>query len=354
MLTPIAAFAASSLSNYSETAVVKEAIATSVKSGVFKDSTGADAQNAAATGYDICANIDGIQSSIPSGYTLIAKDVCRKECQDYMGSTKVPMSCGPEYVGYKNIDVVYKNKCTWLYGTRSIYESVSQTESENYCYKPYIPSSSFLTNGFTAQGGPTGYAFATVEYTNGVKNTHLESDPLKPLYLTIEGYSTCNVQYPFTEMVLGSKDAIPGNSGAIDYTKVSYVASIGDTKCNRVNFASPLYLFLQGTAGSELGEKLYFRSTSTPINNSRPEPLNGFLFTLYIKDGGSINVCAGKNSPTGFNHYSGCYKVPGYKTRPHYSYRQASLPAIADIPVAPTPNFMPLEPEDEYTWPIEP
>lgn len=355
----INAFSGAELLDFSANQTL-DAVKQSVSSGVFIDSSSSTNSPEFISYDDVCLNIDGVQTSVPTGHTMAKPGYCRMPCSPLSGTEVVLSKCTDiGKTGYITYSTSYTQSCTNPFGTRSIYESNGGTVTQNCVMKQYsqldFRTYTTLYRSDSAAELPAG-SLATAAFQFGYvdsKPNAWTKDSPDVHFTGFTGYKSCNNPYKMNEIIIGKPNSISGDG--ISGTTVTghwYRSAVSDSNCTKVNFTGPLYLSDNRLVGVDETRRLTLRGINQ-AKKALTESANGFQITFYNISGQEASLCVGKKNPDGtYSHYSAC---PGrdttYKTAIFYWYTSGYTQPV--LPAAPTPiNAPDLEPEDpyEYMW----
>lgn len=328
----------------------------SVSGGLFYDSTGAS-KSMMSEGYsDLCYNLEGIQTELPTGYTMVRPGYCRKPCTPVRGTSLSLGTCSgvDSKTGYKVYTDDYDLLCTGPYGTRSTSVSLGTSVSEHCVFKEFsgyefFPTMRLSDKGYAADFGVQ-FGFVQIE-----PNKYVPELSSRDLHWTMfTGYKICNSPYVISEVIVGSDTGIqPDNIIGGTVSNYWYRAVIANGNCSRVNFAGDLYVGEKSLSGVDNIKKLTLRGINRPkVPALQTEKNNGWMITLYNKSGQEINYCVGSySSVTGkWNHYSGCKDREKFDKTSVYTFTSGYTEPALPLPpaVVPAPE---LEPYDPYENP---
>lgn len=357
---------------------VTERIRNTVVEGVFYDSTGINNIMNANTSDDLCYNLDGIQTQLPIGYTMVRPGYCRKPCSPVAGKVRQVLDCVAyrhSTTGYQVLDQEYTLKCTGPYGTRSIYETVGYAMyTQQNCVNKAFNGNDFMAN-FEHKVAPSGTNFSFGFKFGFIDNAPSKYvDPSAPTtgtsvpgpgevrFTYFNAYKSCNNPYKIREVIINSATGTqPDSILGATVNDVWYKGSVSDSNCTKVNFINGLALgegrnqttSIYGFANnSERTTRFSLRG----INQSKKavsQAANGFQITLYNTSGQELVFCFGKEvagSPGTYSHYSACADRTLNTDKEVYSYTTGyTEPAVAAPPAAiPAPI---VEPYDPYESP---
>lgn len=349
-----------------------------VAEGVFYDSTGINNIMAGNTTDDICYNLDGVQTQLPPGYTMVHPGYCRRPCSPVSGTVRQVLDCvgyGHSRTGYQVLDREYTLKCTGPYGTRSIYTpaAFAMYTQQNCVYKQY-QGNDFMSS-FEHRVTPSG-----TNFNFGFKFAFIDNTPSKYVSptapstgTTVPGpgdtrftyftaYKSCNNPYRIREIIVNSATGTqPDSVLGTTVNDTWYKGTVSDSNCTKVNFISNMSIGEGRNQTSSIygipnNSERTTRFSLRGLNQSKKavsQAANGFQITLYNISGEELIFCFGKEvagSPGVYSHYSACANRTLHTDKEVYAYTtgytEPGLPTPpAEIP-APTP-----EPYDPYESP---
>lgn len=332
----------------------------SVSGGLFYDSTGAS-KSMMSEGYsDLCYNLEGIQTELPTGYTMVRPGYCRRPCVPISGVTIFNSSCNhisDNYTktGYVIIEHRYTQYCTGPYGTRSIANLESATFQTNCVLKEFSEIDFFPELRLEDSGATVNFGIK-FGFKQNEKNKYLPTwgSYANVQYTAFKAYKSCNNPYKIREVVVGSANGIqPDPIIGQTVSDYWYKAAVSDSNCNKVNFAGPLYIAEESHSDFEAQNNK--KMTLRGLNQSKKttsETNNGYQITLYNISNQEIIYCFGKfSADTGkWNHYSQCKDRDKHTDTPVYGYTTGYTEP--ELPTPPAEKPMPeTEPYDPYESP---
>lgn len=337
----------------------------SVSRGLFYDSTGAS-KSMMQEGYsDVCYNLEGTQTELPVGYTMVRPGYCRKPCAPVTGTTTFLTRCGDfsSKTGYIVNSHPYALLCTGPYGTRSLSGDAGFPTTSEFCtFKGFSGPEFVLTDSLEDKGTTVNYG-VQIAFVDDSKNKYFTTQQ-DLFYVGLTSYKSCNSPYRIREVIVGKKDSIqPAGILGTTVSNYWYKSSISDSNCTKVNFAGELFLVEDGVFSktfdsvsfTEDDQKLR-RLTLRGINQSKKTPAeaeNGYQITLFAKSGQQVVYCIGKYSTADskWNHYSGCKDRTLHENTPKYVYTTGYAEPVLPPPPAQTPAGPDPEPFDPYESP---
>lgn len=350
----INAFSGTELLDFSANQTL-DAVKQSVSSGVFIDSSSSTNSPDFIAYDDLCLNIDGPQTSVPTGHIMAKPGYCRMPCSPISGVQRSIGSCSTtDYgkTGYILYEDSYTQSCTNPYGTRSIHESHGYS-SINRCVYEQFSVNDFSNWVFRNAAGSTA-GTETIGFQLGFTDTtpnKYTGREIDVIYNGIVAYKSCNNSNRFNEVIVGKPTSIsPDRVLGTSVSNHWYKSGVSDSNCNKVNFPGTLFL----SDSRELSTDFTSRFTLRGLNlttKAKPEPANGYQLTLYTISGQEVVFCVGKQVSVGvFSHYSGCLNRDANTNKQTYLYTTGyTQPAIIEATPLNAPD---LEPEDpyEYMW----
>lgn len=392
MALPVTSMAASGLMDFSNN-TSGDAVASSVKNGVFKDSSLGDT---GVSSGDMCQNIPGIQESVPANYSLIAPGVCRTPCVENASDSyllTIPSDCNTGESGYVLNTTKNSWFCTWEYGTRSDLQ-ISSVE-ERRCYKPNLTGTEFKVTGSIEEknaANSNGNIGISIQFESLMPNSErvlppkgtsiiassinsaiyefnyeesLKTLPVKQS-VEIKSYMVCNGEFAISQVIVGKDNSVSPNP--MTGTTVSgqwYNSGVSDSSCVKRNFAGSLYLYNQywlknhpDTYAAEQNlSTLWLRGINTAAK-TKSEPNNGFRVVFYTNyNAQEVEVCVAKQDPVtlNWNHNSGCRNKANTRVTTFVTENTSVTSYKNSIPAQPPyPTAIPGgEAYDPYTWPPE-